>query len=79
MAIAPALVTNPAITLPDEPIGELDAASPDESLAILSTLNKKYGETILMGPHDPRAQQPVYTSRNLDKGQMGAMPRAVVG
>ena len=79
VAIARALVTDPAIILADEPTGELDAASADDVLAILSTLNQKHGKTILMVTHDPRAQQHAKTSRYLDKGRMGAMPQAVAG
>lgn len=79
VAIARALVTDPAIILADEPTGELDAASADDVLAILSTLNEKHGKTILMVTHDPRAQQHAHTSRYLDKGRMGAMPQAVPG
>ena len=77
VAIARALVTDPAIILADEPTGELDAASADDVLAILSTLNEKHGKTILMVTHDPRAQQHAHTSRYLDKGRMGSMPQAV--
>jgi putative ABC transport system ATP-binding protein len=77
VAIARALVTDPAIILADEPTGELDAASADDVLAILSTLNKKHGKTILMVTHDPRAQQYARTSRYLDKGRITEMPQAV--
>jgi putative ABC transport system ATP-binding protein len=77
VAIARALVTDPAIILADEPTGELDAASADDVLAILSTLNKKHGKTIIMVTHDPRAQQYARTSRYLDKGRITEMPQAV--
>ncbi len=77
VAIARALVTDPSIILADEPTGELDAGSADDVLAILSTLNKQHGKTILMVTHDPRAQQYARTSRYLDKGRMTEMPHAV--
>ncbi len=74
VAIARALVTDPAIILADEPTGELDAASADDVLSILTTLNKKHGKTVILVTHDPRARQYARTSRYLDKGKMTAMP-----
>lgn len=77
VAIARAVVTDPAIILADEPTGELDAASADDVLAILETLNKRHGKTVVMVTHDPRAQKHARTSRYLDKGKMTAMPAAL--
>ena len=74
VAIARALVTDPAIILADEPTGELDAGSAEDVLAILTTLNRDHGKTVIMVTHDPRAQQYAKTSRYLDKGKMTAMP-----
>ena len=74
VAIARAFVTDPAIILADEPTGELDAASADDVLSILTTLNKKHGKTVILVSHDPRAQHYAQTSRYLDKGKMTAMP-----
>ena len=74
VAIARALVTDPAIVLADEPTGELDAASADEVLSILTILNKEHGKTVIMVTHDPRAQKYARTSRYLDKGKMTLMP-----
>ena len=77
VAIARALVTDPAIILADEPTGELDAASADDVLRILTTLNNDLGKTIIMVTHDPRAQSYATTSRYLDKGKMTEMPESV--
>ena len=74
VAIARALVTDPAIILADEPTGELDAASANDVLAILTTLNKDHGKTVIMVTHDPRAASFARTSRYLDKGRMTEMP-----
>ena len=57
MAIARAIVTDPALILADEPTGNLDAASAQEVLTILSRLNKDFGKTIVMVTHDPHAAQ----------------------
>lgn len=55
VAIARALVNQPAILLADEPTGNLDTANSDAVLNILSDLNKRTGQTILMITHNPEA------------------------
>ena len=51
MAIARAIVTNPAIVLADEPTGALDSASTNEVLAIFSQLNAT-GRTVIVITHE---------------------------
>src|SRR3982075_3789395 len=48
VAIARAIVTDPALILADEPTGNLDAASAQDVLTLLSRLNKEYSKTIVM-------------------------------
>src|SRR6476620_6398519 len=55
VAMARAIVTDPALILADEPTGTLDAASALEVLTILSKLYKDYVNTIVMVTHDPHA------------------------
>ena len=69
MAIARAIVTDPALILADEPTGNLDAASALEVLTILSKLNKDYGKTVVMVTHDPHAAQFATSTAILEKGE----------
>src|SRR5579885_1105397 len=77
VAIARAIVTDPALILADEPTGNLDAASAQEVLTILSKLNKEHGKTIVMVTHDPHAARFATKVRHLEKGELlpeGAVP-----
>jgi putative ABC transport system ATP-binding protein len=68
VAIARALVTDPALILADEPTGNLDAASADEALTLLTKLNREYGKTIVMVTHDPHVANFASRIYYLDKG-----------
>ncbi|MEP0774335.1 MAG: ABC transporter ATP-binding protein [Acidobacteriota bacterium] len=68
VAIARAIVADPSFLLCDEPTGDLDRASADEILALLTALAKDHGKTILMVTHDPRAAQRADHVLHLDKG-----------
>jgi putative ABC transport system ATP-binding protein len=70
VAIARAIVTDPAILVADEPTGDLDRASAEEILAMMESLNKEMGKTIIMVTHDPRAAQRARILRHLDKGYL---------
>jgi putative ABC transport system ATP-binding protein len=70
VAIARAIVTDPALILADEPTGNLDAASAQEVLTILSKLNKDHGKTIVMVTHDPHAAQFATKTHHLEKGAL---------
>ena len=52
VAIARALVNSPTIILADEPTGNLDSKSSHEIIAILETLNREDGITIVLVTHD---------------------------
>ncbi len=68
VAIARALVTDPDLILADEPTGNLDAASAQDVLTLLSRLNKEFGKTIVMVTHDPHAARFATRVRYLEKG-----------
>jgi putative ABC transport system ATP-binding protein len=70
VAIARAIVTDPDLILADEPTGNLDAASAQEVLTLLSRLNKEFGKTIVMVTHDPHAARFASKVRHLEKGEL---------
>jgi putative ABC transport system ATP-binding protein len=55
VAVARALVNEPAILLADEPTGNLDTENSTKVLNILHQLNEELGQTILMITHNPEA------------------------
>lgn len=68
VAIARAIVTDPDLLLADEPTGNLDARSGEETLNILATLNRELQKTIVMVTHDPNAAGHATHERHLEKG-----------
>ncbi len=77
VAIARAIVTDPDLILADEPTGNLDAASAEDVLTMLTRLNREFGKTIILVTHDPHAAKFATTVRHLEKGQLlavGALP-----
>ena len=75
VAIARAIVTDPTFILADEPTGDLDAASAEEVLEVMGTLNKEFGKTIILVTHDPRAAKHASIDYHLDKGLLVASRR----
>jgi len=57
VAIARALSKRPPLILADEPTGNLDSASGDEIISILTTLHAEQKITLVMITHDPRIAQ----------------------
>src|SRR5206468_8766363 len=57
VAIARAVATDPTMVLADEPTGDLDRASADVVVDILSRLVSEHGKTVAMVTHDPLAAQ----------------------
>lgn len=70
VAIARAIVTDPDLIVADEPTGDLDAASADAVLALLSELNREFEKTIVLVTHDPRALRWVDDIYHLDKSRL---------
>jgi putative ABC transport system ATP-binding protein len=57
IAIARALVNEPAIVLADEPTGNLDSRNSQMILDLFSDLNQRLGQTIVMITHNSEAAQ----------------------
>jgi putative ABC transport system ATP-binding protein len=55
IAIARALVNDPAILLADEPTGNLDSVNSQMVLELFRDLNRRAGQTIVMITHNPEA------------------------
>ncbi len=52
VAIARALANDPAIILADEPTGSLDSKASAEIVALLQTINREHGTTVIVVTHD---------------------------
>jgi putative ABC transport system ATP-binding protein len=61
IAIARALVTNPALILADEPTGALDTKTSEELMSMFVRLNAERGMTIVLVTHEPEVA--AYTRR----------------
>lgn len=70
VAIARAIVTDPDVLVADEPTGDLDARSAEDILDLMQELNQKFGKTIVMVTHDPRAACRAHMQKHLDKGKL---------
>lgn len=75
VAIARAFITDPLLLVADEPTGDLDRASADGILAMLTRLNSEMGKTIIMVTHDPYAARSAHSVRHLEKGELGVAAR----
>ena len=78
VALARALVTDPKLLVCDEPTGDLDRASAQEVLELLTILNDNHNKTVVMVTHDPSAARYASTIREMDKGTLHAPASGVL-
>lgn len=74
MALARALVTDPALLIADEPTGNLDSATGREILALFAELNGQ-GRTIVLATHDPEAAAVAKVRLRLRDGRITEVER----
>jgi putative ABC transport system ATP-binding protein len=55
VAVALALSNDPSLILADEPTGNLDSGNTETITALFLSLAEKYGKTVIMASHDPKA------------------------
>ena len=72
VAIARAIVSDPTLTLLDEPTGQLDKKSAQEVLTLLQRLNEEFHKTIIIVTHDAHAAEKAKQVLHLDKGVLAA-------
>ena len=67
VAVALALANDPSLILADEPTGNLDTGNTETITSLFLSLAEKYGKTVIMASHDPKAVehfQKVYNMRD---------------
>ena len=64
------MVTDPALVVADEPMGNLDSHSAQEVLGVLRTLSRDVGKTVIMVTHDPKAAAFGSRQIHLEKGEL---------
>jgi putative ABC transport system ATP-binding protein len=72
VAIARAIVSDPTLTLLDEPTGQLDKKSAQEVLTLLQRLNQEFHKTIIIVTHDANAAEKAKQVLHLEKGVLAA-------
>ena len=72
VAVARAIVHRPSIILCDEPTGNLDNATSDEVMALLSTMNREQGTTFLIVTHDPAIAEQCQRTITMSDGNIVA-------
>ena len=82
IAIARALVNEPAIVLADEPTGNLDSVNSGLILDLFRELNARLGQTIMMITHNPEAAAVAHRIIEMKDGRVlshGMLPQLVTG
>ncbi|MDQ6704980.1 MAG: ABC transporter ATP-binding protein [Acidobacteriota bacterium] len=70
VAVARALVQSPGILIADEPTGNLDTASGDQVLALMSRAANEFGAVVLIATHSLEAAAIAHTRVHLKDGRI---------
>jgi putative ABC transport system ATP-binding protein len=68
VAVALALANDPALILADEPTGNLDTENTKTISALFLSLAERYGKTVIMASHDPKAVEQFKKVYNMRDG-----------
>jgi len=82
IAIARALINEPAIVLADEPTGNLDSVNSTMILDLFRELNSRLNQTIMMITHNPEAAAVAHRIIEMKDGRVvshGILPQLVTG
>ena len=71
VAVARALVNNPAVILADEPSGSLDSKNKEELHKLFFDLRDKYGQTFVIVTHDEHLAQLTDRTISMKDGMLG--------
>lgn len=69
VAVALALSNDPSLILADEPTGNLDSANTETITGLFLSLAEKYGKTVIMASHDPKAVEHFKKVYNMRDGK----------
>jgi putative ABC transport system ATP-binding protein len=68
VAVALALANDPSLILADEPTGNLDTENTKTIAALFLSLAERYGKTVIMASHDPKAVEQFKKVYNMRDG-----------
>ena len=74
VAVARALVMQPAVLLADEPTGDLDEQTADTLHALLREMHQAYGLTSIIATHNPRLAASCDRTLRLHEGRLVPNP-----
>lgn len=74
VALARALMLDPPLVLADEPTGNLDSRTGNETLALMERLNREQGKTFIIVTHDARIARASHRIVYLRDGQLSDEP-----
>jgi len=79
VAIARALIKQPTLVLADEPTANLDSGTSKEIMALMQSMNEKFGTTFVFSTHDPLVMDHATRLVQLHDGKIDSDERKEVG